>query len=91
MEKVTGIGGVFFKSPDPKTLQQWYVDNLGIEPDEGGYVSFVWREKADPERRLSILSRSDIVLAFDAWPDHPDAASWHGEEFAHRVGVSFAW
>ena len=30
MEKVLGIGGVFFKSKDPKGLAKWYADNLGV-------------------------------------------------------------
>ena len=49
MKRVTGIGGVFFKSQDPKKLKSWYNDHLGIEPDKEGYVSFEWREKDDPE------------------------------------------
>ncbi len=28
---VTGVGGIFFKSKDPKALQQWYHDVLGLE------------------------------------------------------------
>ena len=30
MEKVEGIGGVFFRSKDPKALAQWYQTHLGI-------------------------------------------------------------
>lgn len=30
MQKVTGIGGAFFRSKDPMTLSKWYEDNLGI-------------------------------------------------------------
>ena len=45
MKRVTGIGGVFFKSKDPKKLKSWYNDHLGIVPDSGGYVSFEWRDK----------------------------------------------
>lgn len=30
MEKVTGIGGLFFRAKDPKTLAQWYQDHLGV-------------------------------------------------------------
>jgi glyoxylase I family protein len=28
--KVTGIGGVFFRSKDPEALSDWYEKNLGI-------------------------------------------------------------
>ena len=33
MEKVIGIGGVFFKSDDAPKLRDWYRDNLGIDVD----------------------------------------------------------
>ncbi len=42
MARVTGIGGVFFKARDPKTLQHWYVENLGMEPDQDGYMVIRW-------------------------------------------------
>ena len=31
MERVTGIGGFFFRSENPAVLAQWYLDNLGID------------------------------------------------------------
>lgn len=40
MAKVTGLGGVFFKSADPKKLTAWYHEHLGIPIDEYGYVTF---------------------------------------------------
>ncbi len=33
MAKVLGIGGVFFKSPDPRRLCAWYSKTLGIHVD----------------------------------------------------------
>ena len=30
MARVTGIGGVFLRSHDPKALVKWYATNLGI-------------------------------------------------------------
>jgi predicted enzyme related to lactoylglutathione lyase len=30
MERVLGIGGVFFKARDPQALTTWYRDNLGV-------------------------------------------------------------
>ena len=50
MERATGIGGIFFKAEDPKKLQAWYQEHLGIMPDKDGYVSFHWREANNPER-----------------------------------------
>lgn len=50
MEKVTGIGGIFFKASDSKSLGAWYRDHLGIPVDASyGGASFEWREKEQPE------------------------------------------
>ncbi len=34
--KVTGIGGIFFKSSNPQKMKNWYKDNLGLAVDEYG-------------------------------------------------------
>jgi catechol 2,3-dioxygenase-like lactoylglutathione lyase family enzyme len=31
MARITGVGGIFFRSPDPKALGRWYHDVLGID------------------------------------------------------------
>lgn len=46
MKRVTGIGGIFFHSPDPVSLRAWYRDHLGIDVQEWGGTAFEW---ADPE------------------------------------------
>jgi predicted enzyme related to lactoylglutathione lyase len=48
MERVTGIGGVFFKAQNPEQLTAWYQEHLGITPEEYGSVSFRWREPGRP-------------------------------------------
>ena len=50
MERVTGIGGIFFKAHSPKELQAWYERHLGLVPDGDGYITFRWREDRDPNR-----------------------------------------
>jgi catechol 2,3-dioxygenase-like lactoylglutathione lyase family enzyme len=50
MEKVTGIGGIFFKAKEPKALGQWYARHLGIDVQPWGGAQFAWRDAADPER-----------------------------------------
>jgi predicted enzyme related to lactoylglutathione lyase len=45
MARVVGIGGVFFKSKDPKALAAWYHDKLGIEITEWGMAIFPLRER----------------------------------------------
>ena len=34
--KVTGIGGIFFKSENPESIREWYHANLGLAIDEYG-------------------------------------------------------
>ena len=31
MQKVTGIGGVFFRAREPKALKAWYAEHLGVD------------------------------------------------------------
>ena len=42
MKRVTGIGGIFFKSADPKALGIWYRDHLGLDLTDWGGVVFRW-------------------------------------------------
>ncbi len=42
MERVTGIGGIFFKSPDPKALCAWYEQHLGVTPGWDFGALFKW-------------------------------------------------
>lgn len=35
MERVRGIGGVFFKARDPKSLAAWYREHLGLPVEVG--------------------------------------------------------
>src|SRR5688572_31580640 len=37
MEKVTGIGGVFFRAGDPDALRKWYRQHLGVTPTPTDY------------------------------------------------------
>ncbi|MES2152323.1 MAG: VOC family protein [Pseudomonadota bacterium] len=40
MAKALGVGGIFFKSPDPKALLAWYQAALGFPGDSADYASF---------------------------------------------------
>ena len=42
MKRVTGIGGIFFKARDPKALNAWYRDHLGLDVSEWGGTVFEW-------------------------------------------------
>lgn len=47
-EKVTGIGGFFFRARDPKTLAKWYQDHLGITVIPQGPTDQPWTQQAGP-------------------------------------------
>jgi glyoxylase I family protein len=42
MEKVTGIGGLFFRAHDPKALGSWYQQHLGVSLTPSSYEEPVW-------------------------------------------------
>jgi D-3-phosphoglycerate dehydrogenase len=42
--RVTGVGGIFFKSNAPKELVEWYGKHLGLETDAYG-STFWWKDK----------------------------------------------
>jgi catechol 2,3-dioxygenase-like lactoylglutathione lyase family enzyme len=55
MKRVTGIGGIFFRSPNPKALEAWYRDHLGLDVTEWGGCVFEWGG-ADSEAGMTIWS-----------------------------------
>lgn len=50
MKRVTGIGGIFFKSEDPKKIKEWYGKHLGFDVTEWG-CSFLWKELNNPDAK----------------------------------------
>ena len=48
MEKVTGIGGLFFRAHDPTALGRWYQQHLGISLTPSSYEESVWQQEAGP-------------------------------------------
>lgn len=46
--KVTGIGGVFFKSTNPQKSKEWYSKHLGLVTDDYG-STFESRDAKNPE------------------------------------------
>ncbi|MBL7998683.1 MAG: VOC family protein [Candidatus Kapabacteria bacterium] len=50
MKRVTGVGGIFFKSENPDALKEWYKTHLGLNTDQYG-TTFEWRHADNPERK----------------------------------------
>lgn len=43
-KRVTGIGGIFFKSTDPNASKEWYKTHLGLDTDNYG-CTFWWNDE----------------------------------------------
>jgi len=48
MQRVIGTGGLFFRAKDPKTLAEWYQQNLGVDPVPADYGQKAWSQEAGP-------------------------------------------
>ncbi|MBC3190976.1 VOC family protein [Pseudonocardia sp. C8] len=48
MERVTGVGGVFFRAADPDRLSRWYAEHLGVDPAPESYEVSSWWQQAGP-------------------------------------------
>lgn len=49
--RATGIGGIFFKSGDPKGLAAWYGRHLGLPVMHDNVATFEWQDAARPQVR----------------------------------------
>lgn len=45
MARVTGIGGIFLKARDPKSLSAWYAQHLGIQLADYGGATLLWSDE----------------------------------------------
>lgn len=48
MERVLGIGGLFFRSENPERLAKWYETHLGIALVPTSYEEEPWHQEAGP-------------------------------------------
>lgn len=66
MERVTGIGGVFFAARDPEALGAWYAQHLGIEEPPTTYGAASWRQDAG----------STVLAPMAAGSEHLGPSGW---------------
>src|ERR1700674_3873116 len=59
MEKVTGIGGVFFRAHDPTALGRWYHQHLGVSLTPSSYEESAWQQEAGPTVFAPFAETSD--------------------------------
>ena len=48
MERVTGIGGMFFKARNPDGLNRWYATHLGVDSPPESYDVPSWWQQPGP-------------------------------------------
>jgi glyoxylase I family protein len=58
MQKVLGIGGIFFKAENPVSLSAWYEQNLGISMPPASYNDPDWQQAAGPTVFAPMESKS---------------------------------
>jgi len=59
MKKITGLGGVFIKAKDPKTLAAWYQEVLGIGFNNNTYVDMPFTDESG-----QIIPGSNVLSFF---------------------------
>jgi len=56
MARVTGIGGIFLRARDPKSLSTWYAQHLGIQLAEYGGATLLWTDEIPATTGMTIWS-----------------------------------
>jgi predicted enzyme related to lactoylglutathione lyase len=65
MERVEGIGGVFFTARDPEALRHWYAERLGVEDGLDGAP--VWTPSAGPTAFAPFPESTEKFAAGKQW------------------------
>lgn len=63
MKRVIGIGGIFFKAKDPKSLAEWYQKHLGIDFGGNNYTGFEFREREKGFMVFSLFEEDNNYFA----------------------------
>ena len=67
MAKALGVGGIFFKSPDPAKLQGWYAQWLGIDSQNEQGMSFaIFQPDTMPANGYTVWSAHDAGTTYFA-------------------------
>jgi glyoxylase I family protein len=72
MEKVVGIGGLFFRSRDPQALADWYATHLGVSPVPANDDDPGWRQQAGP----TAFAPFPANTRYFGDPDSPQPLQW---------------
>lgn len=53
MKRVTGIGGILFKTKEPQKMKEWYNKHLGLNAGDYG-ATFEWRNSDDDKKGQTV-------------------------------------
>ncbi len=67
MARVTGIGGVFLRTKDPKAMAKWYSEHLGITLADFNGTAFQWSDEVPAGTGMT------------AWSAFPQDTSYFGD------------
>lgn len=67
MARVTGVGGVFLRSADPKRMARWYAEHLGLKLSDFNGVSFEWSDEVPKGTGMT------------AWSAFPENTAYFGD------------
>lgn len=67
MEKVTGVGGIFFRAKNPDALKEWYEKHLGINPAPTDMEMVPWQTTA------GVVVFAPFAADTDYWPEEKQA------------------
>jgi len=67
MARVTGVGGVFLRSRDPKAMTKWYAEHLGITLSDFNGAAFAWSDEVPAGTGMT------------AWSTFPTDTTYLGE------------
>ena len=62
-----GIGGLFFRSREPKKLAQWYQLHLGIDPVPTDHEHHAWQQAAGPTAFAPFPQATGYFEAQQGW------------------------
>jgi glyoxylase I family protein len=66
VERVTGIGGFFFRARDPAALARWYQDRLGVKTVPESYDEEPWVQ----EEGATVFAPFDMDSEMIGPPEH---------------------
>jgi hypothetical protein len=66
VEKVTGIGGVFFRARNPGALSRWYAEHLGVPEPPADDDAQPWSQEAGPTAWAAFPEDTDYFRDLDA-------------------------